>query len=199
MKRIVLLLCCLALMPLGAHAGKLYRWVDAQGKVHYGDTPPADAAQVEAKKLSGSVAPSEDLSYETRRAQQNFPVTLYVTKACGAPCDQARGLLNKRGVPFSEKSISTQEELDSFKALSGSDSAPTLAVGRTFLKGFLAERWHSELDIAGYSKTAPYRAPRPLPASAPAATSEVAPDNPESAGNAASPPASATPETPAAQ
>lgn len=198
MKRIVLLLCCLALMPFGAHAGKLYRWVDAQGKVHYGDTPPADAAQVEPKKLSGSVAPSEDLSYETRRAQQNFPVTLYVTKACGAPCDQARDLLNKRGVPFGEKSIGTQEELDSFKALSGSDSAPTLAVGRTFLKGFLAERWHSELDIAGYPKTAPYRAPR-LPATAPAAANEAVPDNPESAGNAASPPESAAPGNPAAQ
>ncbi|OGS99559.1 MAG: hypothetical protein A3F73_03045 [Gallionellales bacterium RIFCSPLOWO2_12_FULL_59_22] len=204
MKRIVLLLCCLALMPSGALAGKLYRWVDAQGKVHYGDAPPADAAQVEAKKLSDSVTPNEDLPYETRRAQQNFPVTLYVAKTCSAPCDQARSLLSKRGIPFSEKSIGTQEELDSFKALSGSDSAPTLAVGRTFLKGFLAAQWNSELDAAGYPKTAPYRAPRPLPVPAPAAASEGAPANPESpssepAGETAPPPQEAAPDNTAAQ
>jgi len=187
MKRIVLLLCCLALMPLGAQADKLYRWVDAQGKVHYGDMPPADAAQVETRKLSDSVAPNEDLSYETRRAQQNFPVTLYVADNCTEYCDQARKLLSKRGIPFSEKKLVTQEDIDAFKALSGSDSAPTLAVGKIFLKGFMGARWHSELDIAGYPKTAPYRVPRTLPASAPAAASEAAPaspgfSNPESAG-----------------
>lgn len=186
MKHIVLLAICLALMPFGAHAGKLYRWVDAQGKVHYGDAPPADAARVETKKLSDSVAPTEDLPYETRRAQQNFPVTLYVTGNCGEPCDQARSLLSKRGIPFGEKKLATKEDIEAFRALSGGDSAPTLAVGRTFLNGFLAERWHGELDIAGYPKTAPYRPPvastvkEALPASAPAAASEVAPANPDS-------------------
>src|SRR3990167_7004003 len=178
MKRIVWLFFCLAIMPPGAQAGKLYRWVDAQGKVYYGDTAPADAAQVETKKLSDSVAPNEDLPYEARRAQQNFPVTLYVADNCATPCDQARSLLSKRGIPFSEKKLITQEDIDAFKALSGFDSAPTLAVGRTFLKGFLAEQWHGELDIAGYPKAAPYRAPGALPASAPAAASQVAPANP---------------------
>lgn len=168
MKRTVLLLCCLAAVPLGGQAGELYRWVDKQGKVHYGDIPPADAARVEPKKLSDSVTQSEYLPYETRHAQQNFPVTLYVAGNCIETCDLARSLLNKRGIPFSEKRLVTREDIDAFKALSGGDSTPTLAVGKTFLKGFLAEQWHSELDIAGYPKTAPYRTPRPLPAPAPA-------------------------------
>ena len=179
MKRIVLL-CCLAVIPLAAQADKLYRWVDNQGKVHYGGTPPADAAQVEPKKLSDAVAPSEYLPYEARRAQQHFPVILYVAGNCTEYCDQARNLLNKRGIPFSEKMLQTQEEIAAFKALSGSDSAPTLTVGKTFLKGFSATQWHSELDIAGYPKTAPYRPPGVFPtaASAPATASEVAPANP---------------------
>ena len=192
MKRIVWLFCCLAIMPPGAQAGKLYRWVDAQGKVHYGDTAPADAAQVETKKLSDSVAPNEDLPYEARRAQQNFPVTLYVADNCTTPCDRARSLLGKRGIPYSEKKLATQEDIDAFKALSGSDSTPTLAVGRNFLKGFLATQWHNELDIAGYPKTAPYRAPRPL--IAPAAASGGAPAHPESAGESASQPDVAAPD-----
>lgn len=184
MKRIVLLLICLAVMPLGAQAGELYRWVDAQGKVHYGDVPPVDAMQVTSIKSPAAVTPGEDLPYETRRAQQNFPVILYVADNCAEYCDKARNLLSKRGIPFSEKRLQTQEELVAFKTLSGFDSTPTLAVGNTFLKGFLAEQWHSELDIAGYPKTAPYRplgslpVSGVLPASAPAATSEVAPANP---------------------
>ncbi|MBI2286534.1 MAG: glutaredoxin family protein [Nitrosomonadales bacterium] len=178
MKHIVLLLGCLAVMPSGAQAGELYRWLDAQGKVHYGDMLPVDAAQVEPRKFPAAAVPVEDLPYETRRAQQNFPVILYVADNCTTPCDQARSLLSKRGIPFSEKKLITQEDIDAFKALSGFDSAPTLAVGRTFLKGFLAEQWHGELDIAGYPKAAPYRAPGALPASAPAAASQVAPANP---------------------
>lgn len=176
MKRIVLLLGCLTWMP--AQAADLYRWVDERGKVHYGDMPPPDASRVEARKLSDSVTPNEDLPYETRRAQQNFPVTLYVADNCTEYCDQARKLLNQRGIPFSEKKLVTQEDFDSFRALSGSDSAPTLAVGRTFLKGFLAEQWHKELDIAGYPKTAPYRPAVTLPAAPPAATDETAPAGP---------------------
>ena len=178
MKRIVLLLGCLAVMPSGAQAGELYRWLDAQGKVHYGDVPPAGAVQVTPIKSPAAVTPVEDLPYETRRAQQNFPVTLYVADNCAEACNQARNLLSKRGIPFSEKLLITQEDIDAFKALSGSDSVPTLAVGKAFLKGFLAGQWHGELDIAGYPKTAPYRAAGALPASAPAAASQVAPANP---------------------
>jgi Domain of unknown function (DUF4124) len=178
MKRIVLLLGCLVVMPSGMQAGELYRWVDAQGKVHYGDLPPAGAAQVEPRKFSGAVTPGEELSYETRRAQQNFPVILYAADYCAEACNQARNLLGKRGIPFSEKKLVTQEDIDAFKALSGSDGTPTLAVGKTFLKGFLAARWHGELDIAGYPKIAPYRPPAPPAASAPAAVSQVAPADP---------------------
>ena len=178
MKRIVLLLGCLTAMPLGAQAGDLYRWVDAQGKVHYGDTPPPEAAQLELLKSPAAPALGEDLPYETRRAQQNFPVTLYVAKNCAEYCDQARSLLNKRGIPFSEKVLETQEDMDTFRKLSGFDGVPALSVGKTFLKGFLAEQWHGELDIAGYPKTAPYRPAGMLPSSAPAAASDVAPAAP---------------------
>jgi len=171
MKRIVLLLSCLAWMP--TQAGELYRWVDKAGKVHYGDLPPPEAAQIEEKKFSPAGTPGADLPYATRRAQQDFPVTLYVADNCTEYCDQARRLLNERGIPYTEKKLVTQEDIDAFKSLSGSDSAPTLAVGRTFLKGFLATQWHSELDIAGYPKTAPYRPA--TPAAAPAAASGVAP------------------------
>ena len=139
-----------------------YRWLDSSGKVHYGDTPAADTVKVEQRKVN--VVPAEgsaDLPYETRRARENFPVTMYVSDNCGITCQQARDFLNKRGIPFTEVSLQTKEEFDAFIQLSGSDSAPTLAVGKIWLKGFRVEEWNSELDVAGYPKTLPYRPPSP--------------------------------------
>jgi glutaredoxin len=177
MKYLVLL--CLALAFSGVHAGDLFRWVDSTGKVHYGDMTPADASQVERKKFPTAAPPSEDISYETRRAQQNFPVTLYVADNCTENCEMARNLLNKRGIPFSEKKLTTKADIDAFKALSGSSSAPTLAVGRHYLSGFQAEQWHGELDVAGYPKTGTPHTPPVLPASAPVAAGQGVADKPD--------------------
>ena len=157
MKRFVLLFACLAITQPSALAGELFRWIDKAGRVHYSDVLPADAADVERRKLSNPSSQTEDLPYETQRAQQNFPVALYVTNGCGAPCDQARSMLSKRGIPFSEKILTTQEEVDSFYKISGSNGAPTLAIGKLYLSGFQESKWNSELDVAGYPKTASYR------------------------------------------
>lgn len=161
MKRIVLLLSCLLVMPICINAGELYRWVDKSGKVHYGDAPATEAVQTERKKYySPPPQEGEGLPFETRRALQNFPVTLYSASNCIEMCQQARDFLNKRGIPFTEKNLVTQEEINDFIKQSGSDQIPTLTVGKTYLKGFQAEQWNSELDIAGYPKTLFYRPPQ---------------------------------------
>lgn len=172
MKRVVLLLGALLAVSLPAQAGELYRWMDPAGKVYYGGEPPAEAPLVESLEIRDEAAQDAGLPYETRRAQQNFPVTLYVADNCAEFCERARELLTRRGIPFAEKNLVTQEEIDAFKRASGGDNVPALAVGRAFVNGgFEAERWHNELDIAGYPKIAPYRAP----AAHPAAESAVAP------------------------
>lgn len=158
MRCIILLLCCLGAMPILAQAGGLFRWVDSAGKVYYGDTPPSNAINVQNIKSSGSLSQRDDLPYETRIALRNFPVTLYVGSVCDALCGQAHDLLNRRGIPFTEKVLKTSKEIEDFKQLSGmAASVPTLQVGTTFIKGFLESQWNSELDIAGYAKTASYR------------------------------------------
>ena len=176
MMRGVLLIIGLGMLASNSQAGELYRWVDSSGIVHYTDIPPPKSVQAETKKFSSSAGPDEALPYETRRAQQNFPVTLYVADGCDEACNQARSLLDKRGIPFNVKLLKTTEDINAFKALSGFNAVPALSVGRNFLRGFQAEQWHSELDIAGYPKIAPYR-PAVKP-SAPAAASQVEPANP---------------------
>lgn len=155
----IILACCLA---ASVHAGELYRSIDTQGRVHYSDRPLAGTDDIEQLHLGQPPAPDASLPYETQRAMQYFPVTLYVSAGCGSPCQSAREFLQQRGIPFTEKQVATQEDLDSFRKLSGGDSVPAATVGRAWLRGFLASDWNKELDVAGYPKTAPYR-PRSAP------------------------------------
>lgn len=157
MRFLLMLYAMLLWLPVQA---EVYRQVDASGRVQYGDKPAPDAERL---RIGAPPLPDDSLPYETRRAQQNFPVTLYVFEACGAPCEEARKLLQTRGIPYREKNVGTQAELDEFRKRSGSDQVPTLRIGNTWLKGLLAEQWQRELDYAGYPKTAPYR-PQATPA-----------------------------------
>ncbi|ADE13154.1 glutaredoxin [Sideroxydans lithotrophicus ES-1] len=160
MKKCLLLLSLL--MFTNAHAGELYRSIDSSGKVHYGDSPLQDSEDVEELKVGKEPTPDEPLPYETQRAKQNFPVTLYTFPGCGSGCDQARDLLSKRGVPFTEKSLVQQEDIEAFRKASGDSQIPAVSIGNTWVKGFLAEQWNNELDIAGYpKKVLTYRPPRP--------------------------------------
>ena len=151
-------ICLMAGMLLAlnaAQATELYRWVDKNGVVHYGDTPIEEAEKLRIGGSSGDTASGvsdANISYEARMVSKNFPITLYVSEQCGEPCNQARAFLKKRRVPFSETMLRTLEDFDSFKKMSGIEGVPALTVGRTWLKGFQAGQWQNELDAAGYPK-----------------------------------------------
>ncbi len=157
MKTIWLAFCFLIAVSGYAYGAGLYKWVDKNGKVHYGDQPAEDAIKPEQKKFSSSVTTSDDdLPYSLRKAKSDFPVTLYVAPNCGDLCVQARAMLNKRGIPFAEKNLVTNEDITAFKTKYGGSSTPSLTVGKTLLSGFDVGPWNNELDIAGYPKSAPY-------------------------------------------
>lgn len=52
----------LALIGLNAHAG-LNKWVDAEGKVHYSDTPPPDAKTESVRSIAGKDQPGAQSGY----------------------------------------------------------------------------------------------------------------------------------------
>ncbi|MGH8631306.1 MAG: DUF4124 domain-containing protein, partial [Burkholderiales bacterium] len=138
------------LLPLAGQA-QTYRWVDSEGNVHYGDTPPPPGArQIEQIDLSDQPAASEPLPYELQRAAANFPVTLYLTN-CGEGCSSARQLLAKRGIPYMELDPSEPATHEALKKLAGGVAVvPVLQVGREVLKGFDEQAWNATLDFAGY-------------------------------------------------
>ncbi len=153
---------------LGAAAQtSVYRWVDKDGKVHFGDAPPpADAKSVEQKRVGkGPVDP--DLPYATLVASRRSPVTLYVAAGCGEPCNSARDLLGRRGIPYGIRDpLVNAADAEALTKLAGKLEIPVLVVGGAHVKGFEEGQWQSALDEAGYPRELPpgARAPAPTPA-----------------------------------
>jgi glutaredoxin len=154
MKMRYLLILCLALTSVGASA-EAYRWVDPQGRTIISDTPPPGRARDVSKAGSASET-SDGLPYEVRRAVDNFPVTLYTSADCASECKQARDFLNARGVPFTEKMLQKQEDVDELKKLVGDAFVPALKVGKQSFRGFEPAAYTNLLDLAGYPKSAAY-------------------------------------------
>lgn len=142
----------------GAQAQQVFRYVDKDGRIVYTDrTPPADSKEVQAKRLSPNFIENNDLPIATSQAMERFPVTLY-TFSCGLVCQNAEGLLNRRGVPFSTVNVEEPKGADMLQKLTGAQSAPVLQVGdKIIAKGFNEQRWTTLLDEAGYPKSPPRR------------------------------------------
>ena len=152
MRRLVIL--CLVLASPFVQA-ETYRWVDSAGRVIISDTPPPGQVK-NVHKSDDAPAASDNLPFAVKKAMEAYPVTLYTSAECLSECRLARELLNKRGVPFSEKMVQKQEDLDELKALVGEPVVPVLKVGKQTTRGFQASVYDNLLDLAGYPKTAPY-------------------------------------------
>lgn len=176
--------CALFLGALAASiAQPVYRIVGSDGKVTFSDKPPAEpnAKVTNAAGASGSGVASSSLPFELRQVAQKYPVTLYTGENCG-PCQSAKSMLITRGVPFSEKTVTTIEDSQALLRLSGENSLPFATIGGQQLKGFSDAEWTQFLNAAGYpaASTLPssYRQPAATPlvtvAAAPATTAPAA-------------------------
>ncbi|MFN3883329.1 MAG: glutaredoxin family protein [Rhodocyclaceae bacterium] len=148
MKRIALAMG--SICALGVAQAQYYRWVDEQGKVHYGDHPPPSMAGKAQVIRHGVLQPDRQLPYAVREAMANFPVTLYVSADCKEGCEAGREYLKARGIPFSEKNVAGNEDIEALKKLAGEAVVPVLTVGTKMAKGWLKEDWQRLLDAAGY-------------------------------------------------
>lgn len=143
---LALLLCA------GGASAQMYKWVDANGKTHFTDKPPPASARTSTLKSSGSATSGVQLPYALAQAARNYPVTLYTTSPCGG-CDQGRVLLKARGIPFSEKTVSTAEDEQKLKEVTGSNNLPALMVGNAKSNGYQASAWNMMLNVALYPET----------------------------------------------
>lgn len=183
-------------------AQQMYRIVGPDGKVTFSDQLPAASANAKVTagtgKASGGGANNPALPLELRTVAGKFPVTIYTGKDCG-PCGAGRSMLAARGIPFTEKTVESNDDIAALSRLTGESSLPAATIGGQMLKGYSEQEWGQYLDAAGYPATsklpASYRNPAPTPmvakapappapapaaapAPAPAAATAPAPPNP---------------------
>jgi len=145
---------CAALLLAAAAQAQVYRNVGPDGKVSFSDQPPTANARPDS---SGAAAGSDGggggaLPYELGQVAQRYPVTLYTGNDCAA-CNSGRTLLIARGVPFSEKTVQSNDDIAALQRLSGASQLPVVTIGGQRLTGFSEQDWSQYLDAAGYPKT----------------------------------------------
>ncbi len=113
-------------------------------------------------------AAAEDAESKREKAAKQFPVTLYTSPNCDAPCRDARQLLDQREIPFDEIAVADEATLAQLKRVAAEAKIPTLLVGSQAQVGYNAGLWNAALDAAGYPAAQSGRrgaaSRRPLPA-----------------------------------
>ncbi len=142
------------LLVAAAAAQAQYKIVAPDGKVTYTDRAPTTGKFTTLGAHETAAAPQGDttLPLELREPASRYPVTLYVTTGACEPCDAARTLLRQRGIPYAEKFVQSNDDLEALQRLSGGRDAPTLSIGAQTLRGFAPAVWSSYLDSAGYPR-----------------------------------------------
>ena len=103
--------------------------------------------------MGGGGPDDTQLPYATQQAIKRNPITLYVANTCDL-CTDARALLSKRGIPYTERNVETSPgDAAKLREVMGSVSVPLLMVGDKPVKGFNEEIWQSTLDGAGYLRS----------------------------------------------
>lgn len=138
---------------LSATAWGQYKVVGPDGRVSYTDRPPVDTKAKVAPVKAGSALPGPALPLALSAPTAQFPVRLYVGDASCDVCAEARSSLIKRGIPYTEYTVTTREDVDALAQLTGGRELPVVFIGQQKLKGYAADTWTSYLDAAGYPKS----------------------------------------------
>ena len=155
--RLIAVSALLAVALPWAQAQAVYRIVGPDGKVTFSDQPPPPTAPVKAAAPVGKTAGNAGtgaaaLPFDLRAVVSRYPVTIFTGPNC-TPCSSGRAMLAARGVPFTEKTISTNEDIEALQRMSGDSSLPLMQIGSQQLRGFSDAEWTQFIDAAGYPKT----------------------------------------------
>ena len=136
MKPCLMLLALFLALPVSAG---VYKWTDAQGRIHYTDSPPPTARTTQLK-LQTHTGPAQ----VSRVSGADSGVTIYTTAWCGV-CKNAKAYLKQNGIPFREWDVEKTEYGEiKFQQLGGR-GVPLITVGSQKMMGFeptrLMEMW----------------------------------------------------------
>jgi glutaredoxin len=147
--KLIAVLAIITLASSQLYAQQVFKSVDKQGRVTYSEVPPLPGS---GDKLTGESATAAPLPYALQQIVSRYPVTLYTAAEC-APCINARLMLTQRGIPFTERTVSSNEDIDAYKRINGDTSLPLATIAAQQLKGYEETEWTKYLDAAGYPKS----------------------------------------------
>ncbi|WP_273528093.1 glutaredoxin family protein [Pseudomonas sp.] len=149
------------LLALPATA-QVTKWVDADGRVHYGDRPPAGKA-ISTAPLRGTLSVGDGMTVVEQEFQsapapakpaalplpRRGEIWIYTTPRCRY-CRIAKEHMLLKGLKFAEKDITANPRHQAeFKALGGRGVPVTLAGARRF-DGYREEGFEAFLKSAGF-------------------------------------------------
>lgn len=144
MKCRLCLLCVFYLGFITLAQAEIFRWLDANGNIQFGDRPPpssgAKRVEVEVNSYeSVSVAPFEAFKSDAAKSRDH-KVVMYSTTWCGI-CKQARRYLSLRKIPFQEYDVeNTRKGKQDYAKLKGR-GVPILLLGDQRMNGFSEGRF----------------------------------------------------------
>ncbi len=128
----------------GGAVADVYKWVGADGRVHFGDRPPADA-QAEEVRIPTFTGAAEVADEGAANAGGGVLLT---TTWCGV-CKLAKQHLAAKGVPYTELDVEKSDAgRAEYKRLNGR-GVPIILVGKQRMNGFTASQLDKLLRQAG--------------------------------------------------
>jgi glutaredoxin len=125
-----------AALVSSAAGAAIYRWVDADGRIFYSDSPPRQSDARPVKLPSNTVAPVTPAPRaKPAAATAGEKVTLYTTTWCGY-CKKARAYLNARNIPFDDVDVETTDRGRREYREMGGNGVPVIFVGSQRMDGY---------------------------------------------------------------
>jgi len=115
-------------------AKEIYKWVDENGKVHFGDRKPE--ALVKVQEIDIKVINSiESVSYDNSAIDIGKKVIIYTTSWCGY-CEKAKKYFKNKGIRYTEMNIEKSRIAKMQFEKLGGKGVPVILVGDKRMSGF---------------------------------------------------------------
>jgi len=129
--KIITLIGSLLIFSTSSHA-EIYKWVDDQGKVHFGDMKPV---VIEAEELNLRINTYTSVTYDVSSLDYGKKVIMYSTDWCGY-CKLAKKYFKKNNIAYTEYDIEKDVKAKKRYRKMGAQGVPVILVGKKRMNGF---------------------------------------------------------------
>ena len=126
--------------------------LDAAGQTTFSDHCPPGTRKKETKFQTSASDLSAEKMTEKSEEKAEGSVILYSVEPCDA-CDLVRNFLKTRNIPFTEKNVTDDPELQKeLREKSGSATVPFIQIGGRKLRGYDSYALSDAIIAAGYQQ-----------------------------------------------